>query len=643
MAGRGEAAPAGGRRTALLPRGIAFADPLRSHVALSDDGARVAWLQNDGGVLDVMVAPAREPAAARRLTGGRVRPVSPALFWAASGRHLIVFRDSSGDENYRAFSIDVESGTETALTPAGGVRALFHRTSPLFPSEVLLSVNARDRQAFDLVRADVVTGRRKTIFENPGFSRLHADAGFEVRFAERVRGDGSVEILQRQPGGRWALFLEIPAEDALTTRLDAVSADGAVLFLLDSRGRDRTALVAIDGEAGAPSLLAADEEADIADVAYDPGTGWPLAAASIAARRRWHAVDEKFAADLARLEEAAGGRDLVIAGISAGRRRLLARFEASDAPAEFRLFDRRRQRPLPLFRERDDLEGHPLRPMLPVTVRARDGLPLPAYVTLPADGARRVPLLVLVHGGPYDRDVWGFSPLHQWLASRGYAVLSVNFRGSTGFGKVFTNAADREWGGRMQDDLDDGVAWAVKEGIADPARVGLFGASYGGYAVLMAAARSFGLYACFVDICGPSDLLTFIERIPPYWRSWFSMILRRLADPAIEEGRNWLWERSPLAHAGRIAGPLLIAQGLRDARVDPAQSRRIAEVLRQRNVPVTLLTLPDEGHFLVGQQNRVALMAVVEQFLARHLGGAAEPPGDDLERSSLTVEIGNAG
>ncbi|RWF79417.1 MAG: S9 family peptidase [Mesorhizobium sp.] len=591
-------------------------------------------------MLSVMVAEALDTASARRLTGGPVRPVSPALFWAADGRHVVVFRDSAGDENYQAFSIDVDTGAEVALTPDGGTRTLFNRTSRRIPSDILFSVNHRNRQSFDLVRANVTTGRRMTVFENPGFSRLHADAGLAVRFGERVRQDGSIEVLKRQGNGEWVPFLEIPAEDSLATHIDGLSADGEVVFLLDSRGRDRTALVAIDARTVVSTVLATDSEADIAEVVYDPDTGWPLAAAALAARRRWHPIDETFAADLARQLEDAAGLDLVIVGVSAGRRRMVIRLEASDAPAQLRVFDRGRRRTLQLFPERDDLEGMPLRPMLPVAIQSRDGLTLPAYVTLPAGRARRSPLVVVVHGGPYDRDAWGFSPLHQWLASRGYAVLSVNFRGSTGFGKAFTNAADREWGGRMQDDLDDGVAWAVKEGIADPDRVGLFGASYGGYAALMAAARSPDLYNCFIDICGPSDLLSFIARIPPYWHSWFAMILRRLADPATMEGRKWLQERSPLIHVEQMIRPMLIAQGLRDVRVSPAESRNVAHALLRRNVPVTLVTFPDEGHFLVGQRNRIALMAVVEQFLACHLGGSHELLGDDLQGSSLTVEIG---
>jgi dipeptidyl aminopeptidase/acylaminoacyl peptidase len=295
-----------------------------------------------------------------------------------------------------------------------------------------------------------------------------------------------------------------------------------------------------------------------------------------------------------------------------------------------------------LFSARPALNAVGLRPMLAVTIPARDGLVIPGYLTLPRDDFRNGPLMLAIHGGPYARDVWGYNGTHQWLANRGYAVLSVNYRGSTGFGKAFVTAADREWGGRMHDDLIDAVEWAVAAGHADRSRIGFIGASYGGYAALTAATKTPEVFACIVDIFGISNLVTFMQTIPPYWGPWFAAWRRRLADPSTPEGRAWLLERSPLTHVDRIVRPLLIGQGLNDVRVVPAESEQIVRAMEQRKIPVTYVTFPDEGHGFARPENRLAFNAVVEQFLARHLGGRAEPVGDAFAGSSIRIETGRS-
>jgi len=284
--------------------------------------------------------------------------------------------------------------------------------------------------------------------------------------------------------------------------------------------------------------------------------------------------------------------------------------------------------------------------MHPETIRARDGLELVSYLTLPAGAWRRpkapLPMVLLVHGGPWARDEYGFDPNHQWLADRGWAVLSVNFRGSTGFGKAFVNAGDLEWGRKMHDDLLDAVAWAVKEGIADPARVAIMGGSYGGYATLAGLAFTPDVFCCGVDIVGPSNLETLLATIPPYWAAFFENLARRVGDPRTEAGRRLLQERSPLHAAGAIARPLLIGQGANDPRVKQAESDQIVAAMQEKKIPVTYALFPDEGHGFARPQNRLAFYALSEHLLSRHLGGRAEPIGDDLKGSSLTVTEGVA-
>lgn len=624
----------------LIPRHVVFCDPNRTHVTLSHDGRRLAWLENRDGAPNLIVSPVHDLNSAKQITHETRCSILPLLVWAHSDRHVVIFRDREGDENYRAFSVNVDTGAETSLTPGDGVRSLYWGHSVAAPTELLFGLNRRDRRYFDLVRVDVTTGVSKSVFENPGFSRLHVDRSFMVRFAERVRADGSAEILELQPGGRCIMFVEIPADDVLTTRFERMSADGCSVFLVDSRGRDKAALVEIDVASRYTTVLAEDPDADISTVVYHPDTGRPLAATAVALRQRWHPIDHTFRSDLECLVTEAGDAEFSITDICTGMDRIVTFLERSDTAGEFRLYERSRRTAVLLFKNRTDLEDASLQPMRAVTIVASDGLNMPSYLTLPDDKFRCGPMVLVVHGGPYARDAWGFSAWHQWLASRGYAVLSINFRGSTGFGKAFTNAANQEWGGRMQDDLTDGVIWAIEQGYADPARIGFFGVSYGGYAALMAAARTPETFACFIDVCGPSNLITFMNAIPPYWHSWFAMIRSRLADPATEEGVAWLAQRSPLNHVDRIARPLLIAQGLQDVRVTPQESHQIVEVLQRRGVPVTFVTFCDEGHFFVRQQNRIAFSAVMEVFLARHLGGAFEPVEDAFIGSSICIETG---
>lgn len=326
----------------------------------------------------------------------------------------------------------------------------------------------------------------------------------------------------------------------------------------------------------------------------------------------------------------------------------LVTYAMDDGPARYYRFDRQRQQADFLFTDRQALEEQPLAKMQPTIIQSRDGLKLVSYYTLPlrsdSDGDGRpdrpLPMVLLVHGGPWARDEWGYKPLHQWLANRGYAVLSVNFRGSTGFGKEFVNAGDLEWGGKMHDDLIDGVNWAVEEGIADPERVAIFGGSYGGYATLVGLTHTPETFACGVDIVGSSNLKTLVESIPPYWQSMIEVFANRMGDHRTEEGRALLRERSPLTYADRIRRPLLIAQGANDPRVKRAESDQIVQAMQEKAIPVTYVLYTDEGHGFARPENSLSFSAITEAFLANVLGGRYEPIGSDFEGASFTVLTG---
>ena len=624
----------------IIPRRLFFEDPERAFVRISPNGTRLAWLAPVDGILNLWVAPVDAIGQAQPVTRVTDRAIGSFFAWAWTERHLVFFREHDGDENWRAISVDIETGATVPLTPERGVRSWFLQRSPQRPTEMLLSHNARDKTFFDLHQVDIVNGRSSLVFENREFVRLYADLALNLRFAARTRRDGATEIMERKADGAWAGFLEIPLEDREATWIASVPADARTVYLVNSRGRDKGALFEVDPTTRAAKLLAEDPDADVSSVLLHPDTERPIAAMAKAAKIRWHVVDESFREAFAGMARYAGRGEFGFGGVSRGGGRFAVFVDRDDASGEHVLFERDSRESRSLFRSRPKLDDVGLRPMLPVSMPARDGLVIPGYLTLPRDDFRNGPLMLVIHGGPYWRDSWGFNGAHQWLANRGYAVLSVNYRGSTGFGKAFVNAADREWGGRMHDDLIDAVEWAVAAGYADRARIGFIGASYGGYAALTAATRTPDVFACIVDIFGISNLITFMATIPAYWEPWFAVWRRRLADPATEEGRAWLKERSPLTHVERIVRPLLIAQGLNDVRVVAAESEQIVRAMQQRGIPVTYVTFSDEGHGFMRPENRLAFNAIVEQFLAKHLGGRAEPVGDAFSGSSLKIETG---
>jgi dipeptidyl aminopeptidase/acylaminoacyl peptidase len=625
------------READVIARKVFFDNADCYNVRVSPDGRNLAWVAPIDRVNNLFVARVDDPGAARPVTHVTRRSIDTYFRWAHTNRHLVFFRDRDGDENYRAFSVDLEGDAVTPLTP-DGAKSYLQEVSHKFPQEMLLKHNQRDKRYFDLFRVNVLTGESRLVFENPDFTDVFTDTDLQLRFAARLDAQGTVEWLERKDEGTWQPFIQIPIGDVDSTHLVDLSADGKTLYLIDSRGRDKAALFAMDMASRNTTLLAADDEFDISQAALDEQTRHPVVARAIRDRIRWYPVAASAKADLANLARHGLG-DIVFVSESLDRRLASIYYQRDSESSEFALLDRSSRQVRKLFVDRKALAGLPLRKLQPVIIPSRDGLRLSGYLTMP-ERSGKVPLVLLIHGGPYLRDTWGFSPTHQWLANRGYAVLSVNYRGSTGYGKAFVAKADKEWGGRMHDDLIDAVDWAVGQGIADPKRVGFFGGSYGGYSALTAATRTPDVFACIVDLFGISNLITFMKTIPPYWGPWFSVWKNRLGDPDTEEGRVFLTERSPLTHIDRVVRPILIAQGMNDVRVVPAESEQMVTALKARGVPVTYITFSDEGHGFVRPENRLAFNAVAEAFLAKHLGGRAQPIGDDFAGSTLKVETG---
>ena len=631
----------------LIPRKTLFGNPERTAVTISHDGTRVAWLAPVDGVLNVWVAPVDAIGEAKPVTRDRGRGIRHYL-WSYHPGCLLYGQDRDGDENWHVHAVEIETGRTRDLTPYEGVQAIPHGLSDRIPDEVLLGINRRDPQYHDLYRVHILTGESRLVVENDvGAIRLLTDHDFNVRLAAVIPPDGGVQILSRSGSGEWEPFMTIGPEDDVTTGPLHYDAAGRFLYLRDSRGRDTAALVALDTETGAVEPLASDAKADASQTIDHPATHRPQAVAFEYERVTWTVLDQSIAADFERLADGDRGEVRSISR-SLDDRTWIVAYDRADGPQAYYRYDRESGSLEYLFSNRPDLEKTVLAPMSSAVVRSRDQLDIVAYYSLPAgttkDGTDRLteplPAVLSVHGGPWARDSWGYDPVHQLMTNRGYAVISVNYRGSMGFGKAFVNAANGEWAGGMHDDLIDVVDWAVEQGIADRDRIAIMGGSYGGYATLVGLTFTPEVFACGVDLVGPSNLNTLLDSVPPYWKPMLGMLRTRVGDNSTADGKRLLAERSPLSRVDRIVRPLLIGQGANDPRVKQAESDQIVAAMTERGIPVTYLLYPDEGHGFARPENNLSFMAVAEAFLARCLDGRHEPVGDDFDGSSIQVKAG---
>jgi dipeptidyl aminopeptidase/acylaminoacyl peptidase len=565
---------------------------------------------------------------------------------------LLYLRDSGGDEDFHLFSVDVASGKATDLSPFPKTTAQVVGTSHAHPESILVGMNDRDQKWHDLYRVDLANGKRTLLEKNEDeIGGYLVDDDYALRFATKSRPDGGQEVLQADGKGGWKPYDSIPFEDSQTTMPIGLTTDGKTLYTLDSRGRNTAALYAVDVAGGGKKLLFEDKRADVGNALTDPRTGVAQAVAVDYLREEWTPLDAGIGADLKKLQSIGPGE----VGINARTyddKTWIVTYSGAETPVVYYRYDRGAGGKLSkLFSARPALEGKPLVAMWPQEIESRDGLTLVSYLTLPksadadndgkADAA--VPMVLMVHGGPWARDGYGYSGTPQWLANRGYAVLQVNYRGSTGFGKEFTNAGNGEWAAKMHDDLLDAVQWAVKQGVTTPDQVAIMVGSYGGYATLVGVTFTPDAFKCGVDIVGPSNLNTLLSTVPAYWASFYEQLAKRMGDPRTEEGKKWLADRSPLTRADKITKPLLIGQGANDPRVKQAEADQIVNAMKAKNIPVTYVLFPDEGHGFARPANSKAFNAVAEGFLGQCLGGRAEPIGNDFEGSSISVPTGADG
>jgi len=619
----------------LIPRNVLFGNPERISPHISPDGSRLAWIAPREGVLNVWVAPIGTSGVdwddATVVTDDTDRGIR-MFAWAKDGRHLLYLQDTGGDENWRLYDVDLETPAATGgqtswakrdLTPYEGIQARVIATRKSHRDEVLVGLNRDNPQLHDVYRLDLKTGELAKLIENPGYAGWLADEDMVVRGALAPLPDGGFDLLVRDDAeGDWRTLLTIPADDAPASDALAFSGDGKSLLAISSVGVNTGRLVRIDLASGEDRVLLEDPDADVAGAMLHPDTREPQIALVLKDRAEYHVLDPAVQPDYEAIRALHTGDPSLIGRDEADTTWLVA-FTDDAGPVRYYGYDRATGTGSFLFDSRPELSRYELAHMEPFSFTTRDGLTVHGYVTFPPGGGRSgLPAVLDVHGGPQVRDVWGWNPEAQWLANRGYLCIQVNYRGSTGYGKAFVNAGDREWGAKMHDDLIDAVGYVVEQGWADRDRIAIYGGSYGGYAALVGAAFTPDVFRCAVDIVGPSNLQTLLETIPPYWAPVKAQLYKRVGNP--ETDQEFLWSRSPLSRARDIRIPLLIAQGANDPRVKQAESEQIVAALAEAGIDYEYMLFPDEGHGFAKPENRLKFYAAAERFLAKYLGGRFE-------------------
>jgi dipeptidyl aminopeptidase/acylaminoacyl peptidase len=610
----------------LIPREVLFGNPEKAQPRLSPDGNRLAYLAPVDGVMNVWVGPVGSTVGGadyRPVTKDRIRGIR-IYFWAEDNEHIVYLQDVGGNEDWRIHATDPEMQETRDLTPFEEVQAQLLAKNKHFPETLLVGLNKDNPQVHDVYRLSISSGDLELVARNPGnVASWVADREFRVRGAVAATPEGGFDLLFRDAeDGDWRALVSWGPEDALNSGPIGFSGDGERIYLLDSRDANTARLVALDLRGGALEVLAGDERYDVGEVLVHPDTYEIQAVAIEKARAEWTVLDESIRADFEVIEGLSRG-DFAVTSRDRDDENWLVAFTVDDRGASYYSYDRAKREGAHLFDARPDLSEYTLARMEPKSFTARDGLTIEGYLTLPPGAGRSaLPMVLDVHGGPWARDGWGYHPDAQWLANRGYACLQVNYRGSTGYGKQFLNAGNKEWGAAMHDDLVDAVNWAVEEGVADPERVAIYGGSYGGYAALAGATFTPELFRCAVDIVGPSNLITLINSIPPYWSTFLATFHERVGNPKTEE--EFLKSRSPLFFVERIKIPMLIAQGANDPRVKQAESEQIVAAMQEKGIDYEYLLFEDEGHGFARPENRLKFYAAAERFLAEYLGGRAE-------------------
>jgi dipeptidyl aminopeptidase/acylaminoacyl peptidase len=566
--------------------------------------------------------------------------------WARTGKHILVPQDKDGDENDHIICFDVENGTSRDLTPFAGAKSIVKKLSKKYPNEVIIICNKDDPKWFDVYRVNIITGESRLVFKNTSYNpNFVFDDNLTLRLASKTQPNGS-DTIYLMDGKTPTIFKKIPFEDTKNTEYIIFNSDGKIVYGVDSIGRDKGALIACDVRRKTSKILFESDEADVETFGVDPITFAPQWVAIDYLKPETFVIDETLAADMRYLNEHLQGKKLDIVSRSEDDSTWLVRFFSSNTPMEYFIYKRNACKSKPralifLFSTQPSLNKYQLQEKIPVIIKSRDGLDLVCYLTKSVDytsKASQRKLLIKVHGGPWMRDKWCFEKEVQLWANRGYSVLQINYRGSTGFGKDFINAANRSLD-KIRNDIIDVVNWAIEKGIADQHHIAIIGGSFGGYSTLAGLTSTPDIFCCGIAVAGISNWKTLLDSAPPYWIPQIAELYKLLGDPKTEDGRKMLQEFSPLTYVDNIKRPLLMFQGANDPRVNKRESDQIAKKMKEKGLQVVYVIYPDEGHGCVREQNQKSMIAIEERFLSRVLGGRAEPerPGELTESSHQII------
>lgn len=604
-----------------IPMREFFRLPDRAHYRISPDGATLAFMQPWERRMNLFVQPASggEPV---RITSERDRDI-PDYLWKGPDR-LVYTKDIGGDENDHFIVVDRRGGEARDVTPFAGVKAILVDPLDEFPDRILIGLNRRLPEVFDVYDLDLASGALTLVAENPGgITSWGADHAGRIRYAIATDGVDNTYLYRDDGSSAFREVLTTSFRDAFAPQ--CFTADNRKLYAASNLGRDKLAIVLVDpATAQEEELVYARDDVDVAGIAWSKARRRASFVAYQTAKPERHYLDPDARSLYEALEAKLPGYEITIQSATDDETRMIVAATSDRTQGTRYVYDRGPDRLTVLGEVAPWLPEASMASVRPITYRARDGLVIHGYLTLPNGvRAKALPVVVNPHGGPWHRDGWGFNPEVQFLANRGFAVLQMNFRGSTGYGRAFWEASFRQWGGTMQDDITDGVRWLIGQGIADPRRVAIYGGSYGGYAVLAGLTKTPELYACGIDYVGVSNLFTFMQTIPPYWKPFLAMMYEMVGDP--ERDRAMLTERSPALNAERIRAPLLIAQGARDPRVAKDESDQMVAALKARGIEVPYIVKDNEGHGFHNEENRFEFYEAMEAFLARHLGAPVQP------------------
>ena len=620
----------------LIDRELIFGNPEIAAAQLSPNGQYIAFVKPWKDTLNVWVKAVGEPfSAARLLTTESKRPIA-GYFWTRDSKYILYVKDNDGDENYNVYAVDpsikpaagAQAPASRDLTGLKGVRVVLYEAPKSDPDLVYIGLNDRDKAWHDLYKLRISTGEKTLLRKNTDrIVGWDFDLKGQLRLAERNADNGDTEILRVDADKLTKIYSCSVFESCGTLHF---LPDNSRVYIETNKDADLVQLALLDPATGKTEFVEKDplSKVDFGGALFSEATDELVETWYIDARAKTYYKDKAFGDDVHWLEQKYPSEEIKLVSRTQDERYWLFTASSDREPSQTLLFDRKTRAITPQYKIREELPRQDLAEMKPVSYKSSDGLEIPAYLTLPKGvAAKNLPTLVIPHGGPWARDQWGYNSLAQFFANRGYAVLMPNFRGSTGYGRKYLDAGNLEWGRKMQDDVTWGVKYLIAEGIADPKRVGILGASYGGYATLAGVTSTPDLYAAAVDIVGPSNLITLMESIPPYWEAARKIFAVRMGDVRTAEGKALLAERSPLNSTDKIKTPLLVAQGANAPRVNRREAEQIVIALRDRGFPVEYILAPDEGHGFARPINNLALFMESEKFLAEHLGGRFQQGG----------------